>query len=52
MADPDPLDTPFDIERSPLLEGIPHGFFGSSPIDFQTVMPVPVDPHSHVPDAW
>jgi YfiH family protein len=29
MADPDPFDTPFDIERSPLLEGIPHGFFGS-----------------------
>lgn len=29
MADPDPLDTPFDIARSPLLEGIPHGFFGS-----------------------
>jgi len=29
MADPDPMDTPFAIERSPMLDGVPHGFFGS-----------------------
>lgn len=23
-------DTPFEIERSPILEGVPHGFFGSA----------------------
>lgn len=30
MAEPDPLSTPFDIERSDLLEGVRHGFFGSA----------------------
>ena len=30
MSDADIPDTPFEIEQSPLLEGIPHGFFGSS----------------------
>lgn len=30
MADLAPLSTPFDIERSPLLEGVRHGFFGSA----------------------
>ena len=30
MAEPAALDTPFDITRADVLDGVPHGFFGSA----------------------